>query len=821
MTAYQRPRAGDPAEVGTPPTFEVKVDGRPVTAQAGQTVAAVLLANGHDTWRTTRIHNRPRGVFCGIGACQDCLVTLNNTPNTRACQRTITPGDTISTQPLPLLPTPTGTTAPDAASTPASPPDQTVTPSDETTGASAHTGGQAGGTPAQASGTPTPGDTIGTRPVSLLPTPNGTTAPGAASTSASPSDQTGASSNETGGASAQAGGQAGGTTAQVGGASGQVGRDSDQVGGASGSLGSVGVGARAADVVVVGAGPAGVAAALAAADGGAEVLVVDSGRAVGGQYNRQLPEEFAARRPDRLQHEWKAFEVQRDRLLEHPRIAYLPETSVWALEGLRLWAQTGPADAPGRQPFAIDAKAVVLATGAYDRVLPFPGWDLPGVYTAGAAQALAKGQRIAVGHRVLVAGTGPFLLPVAESLIGVGAHVVALLEANTLKTVRAGWSTDVLVAPSKLREAAGYGALLARHRVPLRHGWTVLAAHGSDHVEAATIARLDENWHPVRGTERRVAVDAICLGFGFTANLELAVSARCALGTGPDGGPAVTVDANQQTTTPGYFAAGELTGIGGAALSTAEGAVAGTAAARQALSATQPPRRTTPDPTTTQPPVRPTTDPAVARRPVGATVGPAVVQPPARATVDPTVAQRPVGATADSAVVQPPLGAAADPAVAQPSVGATVDPAVAEGAVPATADSAGVRPSVGAAVDPAVAKGRRFAVALAKAYPVRDGWKDWSTAETLVCRCEEVTRGELEAAADDRGLRDGRAMKLSSRAGLGMCQGRVCSRTVAALLAGPGDVPDPSMKRPIAVPVRLRDLAAAEVAESAEMMEEQ
>ncbi|MGZ0150427.1 2Fe-2S iron-sulfur cluster-binding protein [Kribbella sp. WER1] len=612
MTAYQRHRPDDPAEIGTPPSFEVTVDGRPVTAEAGQTVAAVLLANGQDTWRTTRVHNRLRGVFCGIGACQDCLITLNNTPNTRACQRTVTPGDTISTQPAPLLQTPSA----DEASS------------------------------------------------------------------------------------------------------------------------SVRV---ETEVVVVGAGPAGVAAALAAAEGGAEVLVVDNGRAVGGQYNRQLPEEFAARRPDRLQHEWKTFAAQRDRLLDDRRITYLPETSIWALEGPRLWAQTGPADAPGRQPFPIDAKAVVLATGAYDRVLPFPGWDLPGVYTAGAAQALAKGQRIAVGRRVLVAGTGPFLLPVAESLIGVGAHVVALLEANTLKTVRKGWSTDPLVAPGKIREAATYATLLARHRVPLRHGWTVLAAHASDHPEpaehagrgeaehvvAATIGRLDENWRVIPGSERRVEVDAICLGFGFTANLELAVSAGCTLGPGPDGGPAVIVDANQQTTTPGYFAAGELTGIGGAALSSAEGAVAGTSAARHALSA----------------PPSPRTTPA-----------------------------------------------------AQPALGD---------------------------VEPAVAKGRRFAAALAKAYPVRDGWKSWSTADTLVCRCEEVTRGELEAAADDRGLPDGRAMKLSSRAGLGMCQGRVCSRTVAALLAVPGDVPDPSMKRPIAVPVRLRDLAAAEVADSAETMEEQ
>ena len=596
MSAYLRPQSGDPAEVGTPTAVDVTVDGQPVAAQAGQTVAAVLLANGRDTWRTTRVHDRPRGIFCGIGACQDCLVIVNGLPDVRACQRTITPGDAITTQSGAVLPTTSSFAA-----------------------------------------------------------------------------------------------------------AGRIAEDAGAV---------VGRGRRVFQVVVVGAGPAGVAAALAAGDAGAEVLVVDNGRGVGGQYNRQLPVEFAARRPDRLQHEWKVFAEQRDRLVSHPRITYLPDTSVWAIEGLRLWAQTGPADASGRQPFPIDAQSVVLAAGAYDRVLPFPGWDLPGVYTAGAAQALAKGQRIAVGHRVLVAGTGPFLLPVAESLVGVGARVVALLEANTLTTVRKGWSSDPLVAPSKLREAVGYGALLARHRIPLRHGWTVIAAHGTDRVEAATIARLDSDWRPIRGSERRVDVDAVCVGFGFTANLELAVSAGCTITTGPDGGPAVAVDADQQTSTPGVFAAGELTGIGGAALSTAEGTLAGTTAAHHVL---------------------------------------------------------------------------------------------------AGSEAAGV-----AGVRGAVERGRRFAVALARAYPVRDGWKSWSTADTLVCRCEEVTRGQIEAAAQERGLDDGRAMKLTSRAGLGMCQGRVCSRTVAALLAAPGDVPEPSMKRPIAVPVRLRDLADAEVAESPE-----
>ncbi|WP_328526915.1 NAD(P)/FAD-dependent oxidoreductase [Kribbella sp. NBC_00359] len=511
---------------------------------------------------------------------------------------------------------------------------------------------------------------------------------------------------------------------------------------------------KVADVVVVGAGPAGIAAALAAADAGVEVVLIDSGRAVGGQFNRQLPVEFNARRPGKLQHGWKGFAERRGRVGAHPRITHLAESSVWAIEGLRLWVQRGPADAVGREVFAVDTKAVVLATGAYDRVLPFPGWDLPGVYSAGAAQALAKGQRISVGQRVIVAGTGPFLLPVAESLVGVGAQVIGLLEANSLKTVRQGWATDPLVASSKLREGLGYGALLARHRIPLRHGWTVTAAHGTDHVEAVTITRLDDNWHSIPGTERRVEVDAVCLGFGFTAQLELAVAAHCDLTTGPDGGPAVIVDPNQQTTTPGIYAAGELTGLGGADLSTAEGHVAGTAAAHRAQST-----ESTPHP--------------------AAAPAPGSDSPAAHSTPEGQVAGTAAAHHAQSAQSPPHPPAAASPA--------RVEEARA-----------------------AVLKGRRFAVALGKAYPVREGWRAWSQAETVVCRCEEVTRGEIEAAVSERGVGDGRGLKLSTRAGLGLCQGRVCSRTVAELVAGPGDVPKPSMKRPIAVPVRLRDLAEAQ-----------
>ncbi|SFP06898.1 Thioredoxin reductase [Amycolatopsis arida] len=313
-------------------------------------------------------------------------------------------------------------------------------------------------------------------------------------------------------------------------------------------------------VVVVGGGPAGMAAARAVARTGVAVTLVDSAPLLGGQYHRQ----------DALR--------GNERFVLPAGVEHRRSTVVWALEpvpgGHRVHLRTGPADAPARRGDAIDTAALVLATGAHDRALPFPGWELPGVYTAGAAQALVKGQRVAVGGRVLIAGTGPFLLPVAVSVLRGGAEVVGVHEAND--PVRGWLSTPpgVLAGWRKGGELGRYLALLARHRVPYRLRSTVIAAHGDDRVEAVTTVRLDPDWTVVAGTERRIAVDAVCVGFGFTPQLELAVAAGCAVRDG-----AVLVDAAQATSVLGVFAAGELTGIGGADLAAAEGAVAGAAAA--------------------------------------------------------------------------------------------------------------------------------------------------------------------------------------------------------------------------------------------------
>ena len=137
----------------------------------------------------------------------------------------------------------------------------------------------------------------------------------------------------------------------------------------------------------------------------------------------------------------------------------------------------------------VEAGRLALATGAYDRALPFPGWDLPGVVTPGAAQALLKGSGVAVGRRVVVAGAGPFLLPVAVGLLEAGVRVVGVVEAGRARGYLARPGALAGVA-GKLTEAAGYAATLARHRVPYKLGHAVVAAHAgpAGHVSHVDVA---------------------------------------------------------------------------------------------------------------------------------------------------------------------------------------------------------------------------------------------------------------------------------------------------------------------------------------------
>jgi len=407
-----------------------RFDGRELTAPDGATVASALLGNGVVSWRETRRGGAPRGLFCGIGHCHDCLVTVNAGMPVRACQTQLRDADDIRS--------------------------------------------------------------------------------GAASRGSAPATPAPARVH--------------------------------------------------ADVAVVGAGPGGMAAALAAADVGCRVALIDSAPSPGGQIYRQPVTAPAL--PDRFR-----------RLTTHPRITLLPDATVWQAGRD---AGTFTLRCTGSRPQTVTARAVVLATGAAELVLPFDGWTLPGVITAGAAQALMKSTGTLPGSRILVAGTGPLLLRAAADLVRHGATVVAVCD-TARPAAQPRHAIAALRHPAKLAEAARYATTLARAnpRPRILQGWAVLGAYGDGRVRQA---RVTNGRHT-----RMLAVDTVAVSHGLVPALELSRALGCH-DEQLDGFPAavVSVDASQQTTTPGVFAAGELTGIGGAAKAEPEGTLAGLSAARHA-----------------------------------------------------------------------------------------------------------------------------------------------------------------------------------------------------------------------------------------------
>ncbi|GAA3101139.1 NAD(P)/FAD-dependent oxidoreductase [Streptosporangium carneum] len=325
------------------------------------------------------------------------------------------------------------------------------------------------------------------------------------------------------------------------------------------------------DLAVIGAGPAGVAGALSACLAGLDVVLVDAAARPGGQYFRHLPEGFGARRQGALHHGLDRFARQWEALGE--RATVLLGHRVWAVERAGTLVVRCLEGDREERPRTVAARTLLIATGAHDRPLPFPGWDLPGVLTAGGAQALLKGDLVVAGHEVVVAGTGPFLLPVAAGLAEAGADVLGVYEANS----RFGLAGHPLLAASRVAEALGYGASLARRRVPYRGRHAVVEAHGEDRLTHVTVARLDAHWRPV--ATRTLECDTLAYGYGFVPQLELPVQLGCETRHGLDGAPVVAVDAGMRTSVPGVYAAGETTGVGGAALAEAEGRVAGRAVA--------------------------------------------------------------------------------------------------------------------------------------------------------------------------------------------------------------------------------------------------
>lgn len=472
---------------------------------------------------------------------------------------------------------------------------------------------------------------------------------------------------------------------------------------------------RQAAVVVIGGGPAGLAAAAEASRLSDRVVLIDAGPRHGGQFWRHgAKDELPGAPAPRWHHGWSTYRSLHEDVhaaQEAGRLRHLASTHVHSLESRpegRLsvhFAPTPEAAGSGQSIGVLETETVVLCPGTHDRELPVPGWTLPGVMTAGGVQAFIKVQEQAPGRRVLLAGTGPFLLAVAASVLEAGAEVAAICESSSLTGWVPGGLSGVLV-PGKGVEGAQYAALLARYRVPYLRRQVVSRIRGEGQVRAAEISRADGRGAPVPGTARQLEdIDLVGLGWGFVPQAELLLQAGARTRLDIDGSLVGVVDDDQASTVPGLFLAGEITGVTGASGAVAEGRIAGRAAAGRV-----------------------------------------------------------------------------------------------------TGRSAGS----GRRDRSARTRNRLFARAMHRAHPAPEGWMEAADPSTIVCRCEEVTLGEIIDARDDLRAEDPRTLKGVTRAGMGMCQGRMCGAAVLCLTSEESSRHEAARaagKRPLSLPLPVDDIA--------------
>ena len=413
------------------------------------------------------------------------------------------------------------------------------------------------------------------------------------------------------------------------------------------------------DLLIIGAGPAGLAAANAAAAGGLRVLIVDENKRVGGQITR-LPFQGPPHPMESL----------------HANVIFSGMTQFLGhLDGGRVALNVAGAGA------VLRPRAVLTATGGVERVYPVPGWTKLGVMTAGAGQTFLKGSGSLPYRRVVVAGTGPLLLAAASQLIDANIEVAAVVEAAAPGPRQMPSLLRILAGGSIMLEGAGYIANLAAARVPVLLGSAVIEVLGDSSATGVRIARVDRQWRRRQGRERTIDCEAVLFSQGFGSAVDVAAQAGAALRWNDAMQTwAPLRDASLKTTRAGLWAAGDCAGIGGSKIAALEGRLAGLS------------------------------------------------------------------------IVTALTGAAPEPS-----------------------EQAKLRRTL-----------RRlttFRRGMDEVFRVGDGVHELAADDTVVCRCQETTAGEIRRAIDD-GAATLHAVKLWSRAGMGICQGRTCSPLVDVMASG-------------------------------------
>jgi NADPH-dependent 2,4-dienoyl-CoA reductase/sulfur reductase-like enzyme len=328
-------------------------------------------------------------------------------------------------------------------------------------------------------------------------------------------------------------------------------------------------GVVAPDVLVVGAGPAGLAAAETSAAAGLSTLVVDERTKAGGQFFKQPGEGF--RVDDRTS----------DRQFSEgaERIVAAKEAGARFLFGATVWSAQGPNEimvAAGETTMLVKPRRIILSPGAFERPHFIPGWTLPGVMTTGAAQTLLRSSLTTPGRTVLIAGNGPLNLQVARELLRAGVDVVALVELAS-PFWRAPPSAGMALAlngPGLAWDGVRHLASLHANGVPIYYRHALIRAEGDEKVRRATIAAVAADGGIEAGTERDFEVDAICMGYGFLPQNEIARALGCDHRPESDGSLATVRDDDGRTSVAHVFLAGDAGGLGGARVAMAQGRIA-------------------------------------------------------------------------------------------------------------------------------------------------------------------------------------------------------------------------------------------------------
>ena len=317
---------------------------------------------------------------------------------------------------------------------------------------------------------------------------------------------------------------------------------------------------KQAELVIVGGGPAGLCAAISAASSGSKVLIMERNKELGGQLVKQTHMFFGSEKQYASTRGIDITNILLNKLEKYKEnVEIMTDTAVVGMY------EDGVITALHKEDryFKINPKAVVAATGAFEKTLPFPNNDLPGIYGAGAVQTLMNVYGVKPGNRVLMVGAGNIGLIVSYQLMQAGVEVAAILDA-------APQIGGYLVHASKIR----------RMGVPILTSHTVKEAIGKDFLEKAIVCEVDEKFQQIPGTEKEFDVDVMCVSVGLTPLNELLAMRGCEMKFVPQLSGTVPVRSEDyETTVENIFAAGDTTGVEEASSAMVEGYLAGLCAA--------------------------------------------------------------------------------------------------------------------------------------------------------------------------------------------------------------------------------------------------